>query len=172
MRMTISAFGDLVVKQFYEKLPESISALAAVVSTLGVWFVWRQLQFQKTIAQLQFEDGLAKEYRELASRIPTKALLGSGLSPREYRDAFDELFRYIDLSNEQVLLRMSGRVGDSTWRNWNSGIKYNLSLPAFKRAWETVQTKNPEQFSELRTLVEKGFCDPMRWDKKRWDKKG
>jgi hypothetical protein len=118
----------------------------------------------KQISQKNFEDGLAKEYRELASRIPTKALLGSGLSPSDYEDSFDELFRYIDLSNEQTLLRKNGRISDETWESWRSGIKHNLSLPAFIRAWEEVKNKNPSQFQELKQLENEGFrSDPKCW---------
>lgn len=159
----------------------AISAICAVLSLGGIFLIWDQLKqarkqsqmnteqllLTQKIAQLQFEDGLAKEYRELASRIPTKALLGAGLSPREYEDAFDELFRYIDLSNEQVFLRKSDRIGESTWQNWCSGIQYNLSLPVFRRAWEAIQEKNPRQFAELKELERTNFfVDPASWVKK------
>jgi hypothetical protein len=52
--------------------PEWVSAVASTVAAVGVIFAFGQLRVSKNIAQLQFEDGLAKEYRELASRIPTK----------------------------------------------------------------------------------------------------
>ena len=144
-----------------------ITALATVVSAGGVVFAVRQLRLTKQISQQEFEDGLAKEYRELASRIPTRALLGSGLSPSEYDDSFDEMFRYIDLSNEQVLLRKSRRIGDDTWESWCSGIQYNLSLPVFNRAWKEIKEKNPTQFLELKLLEQQGFhSDPKFWDKR------
>ncbi len=79
-----------------------VSAVAAVGAAVGVVFAYRQLLTSKEIAQLQFEDSLAKEYRELAGRLPTKALLGEKLSDLEYAKSFDELFHYIDLSNERV----------------------------------------------------------------------
>ncbi|MFM2253633.1 MAG: hypothetical protein RJB68_1970 [Pseudomonadota bacterium] len=158
-----------------------VSALLSIASVVAVFFVWKQLEQNrhqlelnrleleqtKDIAQLQFEDGLAKEYRELASRIPTKALLGSGLTPKEYAAAFDELFRYVDLSNEQVLLRQAGRIGNDTWTNWCSGIEYNLSLPAFSKAWCEVKNKSAKQFSELRRLEATAFLgDPKSWNVK------
>lgn len=146
------------------KLPEWISAIGALASMAGVWFVWQQVRLTKEIAKDEFEDGLAKEYRELASRIPTKALLGSGLSPQDYERTFDELFRYIDLSNEQVALCMRDRVRDETWESWSAGIEFNLSLPAFHRAWNQVQKHNPTQFSELKRLVADSFrTDPKDW---------
>lgn len=144
-----------------------LPALASAVSAGGVVFAVVQLRLTKQISQKNFEDSLAKEYRELASRIPTKALLGSGLSPKEYKESFDELFRYIDLSNEQTLLRKNDRISDDTWASWRAGIQYNLSLPAFSRAWKEIKEKNREQFEELKQLERRGFSsDPKSWSKR------
>lgn len=109
--------------------PEWVSAGASTFAAAGVFFAFSQLRIAKNIAQLQFEDSLAKEYRELASRIPTKALLGQELLETEYQESFDEFYRYIDLSNEQVSLRQRGRISEAVWKSWCSGIQANLSLP-------------------------------------------
>lgn len=121
----------------------------------------------KNIAQLQFEDTLEKEYRELVSHIPTKALLDSDLTEDEYRQTFDELFRYFDLSNRQVALRKEGRIGKITWANWVAGIRFNMSLPAFSRAWCEIKLRTADHanefFSELRALEESHFAsDPNK----------
>lgn len=89
-----------------------VSALAAVAAAVGVWYARSQLAMTQKIAQMQFEDSLSKEYRELAHRIPPKALLGEHLNDQEQEQIFDEIFRYIDLSNEQVNLRKRGRIGE------------------------------------------------------------
>jgi hypothetical protein len=141
-----------------------MSAAAAIVAAAGVFFAYWQLRTSKNIAQLQFEDGLAKEYRELANRIPTKALLGEELSEEEYQSSFDELFRYIDLSNEQVSLRQRARISQAVWEFWVGGIQTNLALPAFKRAWSEIQSKC-ESFQELRRLETGRFkIDPCSWN--------
>ncbi len=155
---------DFLWKSFCEKTPEWISAIAALISTTGLGFVWWQLRLTKNIAQLQFEDSLAKEYRDLVSRIPTKALLGYGLSPIEYAAAFDELFRYIDLSNEQVGLRASDRIGAKVWKSWSDGIRDNLKLPAFEKAWLEIKS-NSTSFQELRELEKDFSRDPATWPK-------
>ena len=146
----------------------AISAIASSVSALAVFLAMLQLSLAKRVSQLHYEDNLEKEYRDIAARIPTEALIGGGLSPQQYKAASDELFRYFDLSNKQVMLRKKGRIGDSTWKNWQSGIKFNLSLPAFKMAWNDVKRKTESQksefFSELRKLEEENFqCDPKSW---------
>lgn len=144
-------------------IASSVTTLTSIVATIGVWFAFKQLQAAKEIAQLQFEDGLAKEYRDLASRIPTKALLGQSLSDKEYADAFDEMFRYIDLSNEQVSLRQRGRICKTVWIDWCEGIQDNLKLPAFKQAWSEIQGKC-ESFQGLRRLDSEGYAiDPESW---------
>ena len=156
-------------KSFLEKTPEWISALAAVVSALSVIAVFWQIRQTKHIAQLQFEDALEKEYRYLVSDIPTKALLDSDLDEQEYSDTFDEFFRYFDLSNRQVELRKEGRISDVTWTNWRLGMKFNMSLPAFKKAWGDIKVRTQDHasefFSELRRLEETGFnSDPKSWN--------
>ena len=143
--------------------PEWVSVVASTVATVGVIFAFGQLRVSKNIAQLQFEDGLAKEYRELAGRIPTKALLGQPLSENEYKYSFDEFYRYVDLSNEQVSLRKRGRIGKGVWQYWSSGIQANLALPSFNRAWLEIQGQC-KSFQELRRLEAEGFrLDPNCW---------
>lgn len=138
------------------KLPEWLSATAAVISALGLFFVWKQLQLVKVIAQLQFEDAFEKEYRLLLGGIPPAALLGGDLSDEKYQETLDDFIRYFDLSNTQACLWKSGRVSLVTWENWLTGIRFNLSLPAFARAWEEVKMRTSERdsefFSELRQL--------------------
>jgi hypothetical protein len=141
----------------------SVSAIAAIVAAIGVWYARSQLKTSRDIAQLQFEDALGKEYRELANRLKPKALLGEELSEQEYQDAFDELFHYVDLSNEQVSLRQRGRIGLEVWESWRAGISTNLALPAFSRAWREIKAKS-SSFQELRRFeLEGAASDPRNW---------
>ena len=156
----------------------SLSALLSIASVVAVFLVWEQLKQNrrqlelsttelvqtKNIAQLQFEDALEKEYRELVVKIPTKALLDSDLDEDEYHEVFDEFFRYFDLSNRQVALRMNDRIQDETWNNWQAGIRFNLSLLSFNRAWAEIENRTGERadgfFSELRNFEDSKFADP------------
>ncbi len=61
---------------------EQLSAIAAAVTAVTVVLALWQLLVTKRIAQLQFEDALAKEYRDLAARIPTKVFYNQELSDR------------------------------------------------------------------------------------------
>lgn len=141
----------------------SISAAATTVAAVGVWFARKQLKTSREIAQLQFEDALAKEYRDLANRLKPKTLLGETLNEAEYQEAFDELFHYIDLSNEQVCLRQRRRISAEVWLDWAEGIQSNLALPAFSRAWNEIQLKS-NSFQELRRFSKEGVnSDPAGW---------
>jgi len=141
----------------------SLSALAAIVAAVGVWYARSQLKTSREIAQLQFEDALGKEYRELANRLKPKVLLGEEISELEYQNAFDELFHYLDLSNEQVNLRRRGRIGSEVWESWRLGIIGNFALPAFSRAWIEIKEKS-SSFQELRRLESDGVAsDPWNW---------
>lgn len=76
----------------------------------------------------------------------------------------DDFYHYIDLTNEQVFLRIQGRVTAATWRNWREGIEGHLSRPAFQRAWEEIKLRAPESFTELRRLCASDFReDPKSW---------
>lgn len=147
------------------KWTDVVSAVAASISALAVILAMLQLRTTKAINQLEFEDGLNKEYRDLVARIPTKALLGSGLSPQEYQDAFDELYRYVDLCNQQVFLRRQKRISADVWGQWCAGIQYNLeSMQTFKRAWSDIKSRC-DSFKELRKLEENKFKDdPAQWE--------
>jgi hypothetical protein len=144
--------------------PDWISAIANCVMAAGVILVFWQIWLTKKQATTAFEDNMAKEYRELAARIPTRALLGEDLSQEEYKQTFDEFYHYVDLSNEEIFLRQRNRVSEETWVYWLDGIKSNLSRPAFKRAWEEIKARNSDSFNELRRVEKENFrTDPHTW---------
>ena len=144
--------------------PDWISAIANCVMAVGVILVLLQIRLTKQQATTAFEDSMAKEYRELAAKIPTGALLGEDLTEEDYKKTFDEFYHYVDLSNEEIFLRQRNRVSEETWIYWLDGIESNLSRPAFKRAWEEIKTRNSDSFNELRRLEADGFKgDPHNW---------
>jgi len=126
----------------------TIPGITTAVSVLLVaWQLLRTHQQSVTV----FEDSLAREYRELTAKIPTKAFLEGNLTEQEYEANFDKFYRYFDLSNEQAFLHKKRRVRASTWIFWKDGIASNLKRPAFKRAWNEV-CKRSSDFAELRAL--------------------
>ena len=142
---------------------EAVSAVATCVAALGVGLAFWQIWLTRSIAQLQFEDALAREYRELCTSIPASVFLREPFTDEQYKETFDEFYRYVDMSNEQVSLRQRGRISKRVWKNWCSGIEQNLDLPAFTKAWTEIKAKTPS-FKELRALEDSGFkVDPKCW---------
>jgi hypothetical protein len=141
---------------------ESVAALATAV---GVSFAAYQLWQTHRQAVTSFEDTLAKEYRELAATLPTKALLEQELTEKEALEGLDEFYHYFDLSNGQIFLRQIGRVSKKTWGFWSDGIRSNLRRPAFKHAWQHVSSRVPNDFTELRRALREDFQkDPRSWN--------
>lgn len=131
---------------------ETLSALANIATAAAVVVGAWQLVLAHRLSVTNFEDTFAKEYRDLAMNLPTKALLGEALSDDEHVKHFDEMYHYFDLCNEQVFLHTVGRVSDKTWIFWKDGIASNLRRPAFKRAWSEIAARANGDFSELKAL--------------------
>lgn len=111
-----------------------------------------------------FEDSLTKEYREIIRRIPYKALIGDDLCESDKITAYNEVYNYMDLCNEQIFLRMSGRVREKTWNNWQEGMLTNFSLKVFDRASQEIFSKLKNNFKELKKVQESGYkSDPIKW---------
>ena len=147
---------------------------ASIGTAIGVavaaWQIWRSASQART----DFEDELVREYRGITRLIPTPAHLGKTLSDEEHLAALPAMYAYVDLANQQVFLRMNGRIRTTTWDDWAEGIQGKLVQPAFKRAWEEIRDATPGSFKELQRLeAEKFKPDPhawMPWDKRidRW----
>lgn len=131
---------------------EIVSALANFATAAAVIVAAWQLVLTHRQSVTNFEDTFAREYRELAAKLPTKALLGEPLTEEEYVKHFDEMYHYFDLCNEQVFLRNLGRISEKTWNFWKDGIASNLKRPAFERAWAEIAARANNDFSELRAL--------------------
>ena len=131
---------------------DTLTAVSSVATAVGVLVAAWQLWLAHRQSITAFEDSLAREYRELAAMLPTKALLGEPLTEQEYREHFDDFYRYFDLSNEQAFLHQCGRIRRCTWQFWRDGIASNLTRPAFTCAWREVCSRTNSDFSELRAL--------------------
>jgi hypothetical protein len=148
----------------FKTVIDVVQTVAFLATAGGVTCAWRQLRATREQARTDFEDALTREYRSIARDIPTKAFLGEDLPDWQQEATLDEFFHYFDLSNEQVFLRTKGRISEATWIEWRDGMRQNLALPAFKRAWNKVKTSMRDSFQELRRLEESGFEeDPRSW---------
>lgn len=131
---------------------EVLAALSSMATAIGVGVAAYQLQVTRKQSVTGFEDSLAAQYREIASTLPLKALLGESLTTEEHSDRLQYFYRYFDLCNEQAFLHRNGRVSDSTWTFWKDGILTNLRRPAFAAAWQEIASRAMDDFNELKSL--------------------
>lgn len=127
-----------------------LTLLSSIATAIGVLVAAWQLWLAHRQSVTAFEDSFAREYRELAATLPTKALLGESLTDEEHAAHFDEFYHYFDLSNEQVFLHLKKRITPGTWKFWRDGMASNLRRPAFKRAWSEIAARASSDFAELR----------------------
>lgn len=135
------------------------TALTVGAAAVQIYFATRQ---EKT----EFEDSLAREYREIIARLPLEVLLQRESAQEKVDECFPLFYRYVDLCNEQVFLRRKRRIRKSTWDDWRSGIQSNLQKAGYRQAWERIKGETAS-FDELRWLEETRFrVDPVRMPKR------
>lgn len=143
---------------------QTIASLTGIATSTSLIIAYRQFRLAARNSQTAFEDALSREYRQVAGRLPLRALMGEELGDQEFDATLAHFYWYFDLTNEQVFLRRHGRVSDMTWRSWSSGIEANMSRPAFRRAWAEIDRSPVRPFAELRRLVRVEFdADPEDW---------
>lgn len=144
---------------------EIFNLLANIATAFGVILAVYQLKVARTQNVVEFEDSLNKEYRELLKELPTDVVLGGDISKEEIVKNINIFYRYIDLTNEQIYLRMRGRITESTWRSWEEGIRINFSIFGFEAAWKHIRKYDENRFNELHKLLsDKSPSDPKKWN--------
>jgi len=139
--------------------------IASIATAIGVCIAAWQIWESRKIAQTSFEDGLDQQYRNLAMDIPVDALIGKSVNHGKGK-LREIIYNYLDLCNEQIFLRKKKRISKNRWKDWNSGIKDNLSKPAFKVVWDEIKETAPSTFTALEFLERKNFkIDPAKCKK-------
>ncbi len=146
--------------EIYEIARIVASAATAIGVAIAAWQIWRNAEQTRTA----FEDSLAREYRDLMRSVSYKALVGQQVSDQEAEASREAVYNYLDFCNQQIYLRMNGRVRKATWFEWQQGMRINLSLPFFMEVAHEVFKALPGIFTELQRLQEAGFStDPADW---------
>jgi len=146
------------------EIREWLQTGATLAAAVGVWFAWRQIQLTKEQAQAAFEEGFNSRYREIVRSIPVEALMGEPVAPSVLQARLEFFYQYMDLTNEEIRLRRDGRISDSTWKEWEEGIRGALSHPGFREGWIEIRDRAKDSFGELRDFESRGFRgDPRTW---------
>ena len=140
------------------------SVIGSLGTAAAVFIAAWQVRKNTQQARIDFEDDLSRETVSWLECIPVKIFLGEELGEMEFEQSFPRLYQYIDLSNEQIFLRMNGRISKATWINWVDGMKSNLNRTAFSQAWARIKEGSHGSFAELKRLEESEFKnDPRSW---------
>lgn len=103
------------------------------------------------LAQIELEDSLNREYRDLVKLLPNGAFSKHGLPENVIADGLRSFYCYFDLCNQQIL--MKERIRPGTFDEWKLGIFGNLDRKAFADAWKLIRDETGD-FDELNTLLE------------------
>ena len=140
------------------------TAAGSAATAIGVVIMTWQIREARAIAQSTFEDSFDQQYRSLAKAIPVDALIGKPVATDKKSLTRENIYNYLDVSNEQVYLRKQNRIRKSTWDDWAKGIKSHMSKIEFSEVWNEVNEHAPDTFTFLARLTKDDFkSDPKSW---------
>ena len=124
---------------------EWVRTLGSGGTLVAVLVAIYQLYLNRQQSKANFEDDLSREYRDISGAMPSDAFFHDADKRAPMTPAqLQAMFRYFDLSNEQLRFGRQRRVTRKTRRAWQQGIEQNLALPRFERAWIDVTSWLPE----------------------------
>jgi hypothetical protein len=103
------------------------------------------IRASKKQAETAFADAMTKEYRDVASLLPLAAFYVDGQVDLT-DDLKRALFRYFDLSNEQMRLINIGRVKGPIAEDWRTGIEEFMCHGVVKRCWLELSRALPDDY--------------------------
>jgi len=136
------------------------SVATAIWVAIAAWQLWES----RKLSAAAFEDSFDEKYRQLAYDIPVDALLSKKVNKQDMTQAREWVYNYLDLSNEQIYLRVQNRVSGDRWTEWSKWIEQHLKRPFFKKILKEVEKDSLDTFSYLERLIEEDFKnDPVKW---------
>ena len=140
------------------------NTLTSIATVIWVFIAAWQLREGRKVSASAFEDSFDEKYRHLAYAIPVDALLSKNVNRANKEAAREWIYNYLDLSNEEVYLRMKKRVSSSRWQEWSLWIQQHLKRPFFQEVLQEVENDSLETFSYLERLIQEDFKnDPASW---------
>ena len=117
----------------------TISIITMLITAVALWFTVNS--FKKQL-QLNFFADYTKRYQEIILNFPEIINEESFKLDELETDARDKTLRYMrayfDLCSEEYYLWKKKNIDDDTWKEWETGIKFAFSKPAFRQAWEVL----------------------------------
>jgi hypothetical protein len=123
-----------------------VETFAIVVATIGMLItavaLWFTVSSFKKQLQLNFFADYTKRYQEITLNFPEcineESFRIDNLDLEIKNKTLRYMRAYFDLCSEEYFLWKKGNIDNNTWQEWESGIKFAFSKPAFKQAWEIL----------------------------------
>jgi hypothetical protein len=147
--------------------PQNLAQFGSILTGIGAILILWQVREQKRQFKTQFEDELNKEYRDIVDQAPTKAFLGEDINPYDHSEYakndyqfHDSIYRYLDLTNQQIHRRSNRRISTSTWENWEDGIQEHLRQPEIARTLHVINKRTEGENYDLGDVEHfSGLCE-------------
>ena len=119
---------------------EIVSVIGVFITALALWFTVRS--FRKQL-QLTFFADYTKRYQEIVLNFPEsineQGFSYESLSPEVKDKTLRYMRAYFDLCSEEYYLHRKNHIDNETWQEWETGMKFAFSKPAFSKAWGILQ---------------------------------
>lgn len=139
----------------------NLGTLPQWLTLVGITLCASALRAAQCQRILQFENLFVQRYWTLIDRLSLTAL--SGDSNGKLQDDDNRIIRaYFRLCEDELELRKSGWISDSTWKMWRVGMFAHLRRWPFSELWQHVNNEvigraasvNDAEFSLLRSLLD------------------
>ena len=118
----------------------TVSVLGLVITAVALYVTISH--FKKQL-QLNFFADYTKRYQEIILNFPehinTKDFDLEKLDSDDKDKTLRYMRAYFDLCSEEYYLWKGDYIDNKTWGEWESGIKFAFSKPAFVQAWRYIQ---------------------------------
>ncbi len=142
---------------------ELVRTLGSGGTLIAVLIAAQQLLLNRRQIRANFEDDLSREYRSISRELPADAFFSDAPGTIPLTDEqLNAMFRYFDLSNEQLRYCKQGRVSRETANAWRDGIVDNLKLPRFQQAWTQITARLDQNTSRSFTRCANPLAQLMR----------
>ena len=124
---------------YVEGIAIAVSVLTLIITTTALIVTIHH--FKKQL-QLNFFADYTKRYQEILLKFPegiNEAGFEISQQPDDVRERTLRYIRaYFDLCSEEYYLWKKGNLDGETWREWETGIRFAFSKPAFREAWQIL----------------------------------
>ena len=94
--------------------------------------------------QINFFADYTKRYQEIILNLPININHADfridSLEPDENEKTLRYMRAYFDLCSEEYFLWRDGKISEDVWEEWEKGIKFSFEKPAFKQAWQILES--------------------------------